>query len=521
MLVDTINEIKKDDIIVKNEIADNLKSKKINKNPSFFRRFFALFIPSALQNLAIVIIFFVNNIFLSQLSSAHADAKTAVGLANPIINFVLFIILAWSGGLSIMMGQYYGSKEHNKNQELTVFGFAASFVLYIPFMILILVIPNQLINLISGFEIGKAGKEIIEYSTMYLRIMVLSFIPFIFVEIMSTGFQTTNKSVIPLYSVIVNLVFNLVFVLVSIILTKDDPLLSIILVCVIDIIAKIFQALFLFLYIIIKKYEPINFFRKIKFEKDVIKKCLKYAAPSFFNDVLFSIFLLIQSFALLNYSNNVLQINWIENNNQAFGNIQEATTNVNVLIEFTGVIWPGMSAATAVMVGNSLGAGNIKEAKENSKKCLFWSFIISLSIILILFGASWFINDLLNHGSKPWMNKLAKYMEWALLPIILSQGIFSVIIFSIRTGGSKIIVVCDALVLGISSVIMLILTLCGVMQYMNPVVYIFILQMDQIIRMVISIFMYKYYNWAKNLTQDNNEIKVTKVEVQNSSEELI
>ncbi|MDE6472936.1 MAG: hypothetical protein K2K73_00780, partial [Ureaplasma sp.] len=217
MLIDSINEIKKDDIIVKNEIADNLKTKP-KKNKSFFRKFFGLFIPSALQNLAIVIIFFVNNIFLSQLSSAGAAAKTAVGLANPIINFILFIILAWSGGLSIMMGQYYGSKEHDKNQQLTVFGFLVSFVLYVPFMIIIWVIPNQLINLIGGSEFGdNITPELINYSSMYLKIMTLSFIPFIFVEIMSTGFQTTNKSVIPLYSVIVNLVINFIFVPVAII----------------------------------------------------------------------------------------------------------------------------------------------------------------------------------------------------------------------------------------------------------------------------------------------------------------
>ena len=478
----------------------------------FIKTFFKLFLPSAAQNFVIVLVMFLNNMYLAIFCGA--EVKTSVALADPINSFVLFVLIAWSGGVAVMMSQYYGGKEYQKNQQVLVFSFISASILMLPFLIVLAVIPMQLMEMSSGLDQLTALTDAtnLEYGAMYLRMVSWAFVPLIFNEFLSTGLQSTEKPGISLIGAIVATVISATCAPIAIYFTKDNPMLSVVLVVSIDGIGRICQLIYLLAYVAAKKYEPIFIFKRVVVSKEVWTKTIRYGYPSFLNDFLFAIFSTVQTFSIFNYSKAVYNEHIVElaANGKDFADIQNAATNVTLLMQFANVIWPGMAAATAIQIGSYLGEGRIEEAKQNSKRSLFWGFLISLTIVIFLFSVSWGVNDLLNmtegNGDTvpAWMNRIAMYMEWAILPSILSQGIFSINYYSMKSGGSKLIVFCDAGIMLFWTALMAGLTFSGTLSHVHPALYMFMIQVDQLIRMFATLFAMKYSNWAKNLTVEEN-----------------
>lgn len=474
----------------------------------FIRTFFRLFLPSSAQNLAVIFVIFINNLYLAQFCDHGAIIKTGLGLADPVITFTFIALTAWLSGVSIMLSQYFGNNQYNKDQQIICYAFVSSLVLMVPFVILLAAIPKELIHMTSGIPLDATGDKgaALNYGKTYMQLLSWTFIPLVFSEALSVSLQTTEKAGISLIGALLGTAISIIFDPVAIILTKHDPLLSVKLVAIIDGIARIVQLVFLLLYIYFKKYQPVYIFRKIVIEKEVWIKTLKYGFPSFVNDFLFGIFATLQAISILNYSNDA----------STYGNIQPATTNVTLIMQFANVIWPGMAAATSVLVGSYLGDGKIPEAKQNAKRALLWAFLVSIVICLIIFGISWGINDVLDKDIDPIkegctlsrneLTKLSMHMEWVLMPIVLSQGVFSILYYSVRCGGTKLVVLCDSGIMGVWTIIMASLTFTHKLNYINPIVYIFMIQCEQIIRMISSFLVFNFSHWARNLTASNPEV---------------
>lgn len=77
-------------------------------------------------------------------------------------------------------------------------------------------------------------------------------------------------------------------------------------------------------------------------------------------------------------------------------NSHDTFTRLSIIIQFSNVIFPGMPASCAVLVGSELGNNNIEKAKVNSICLITWGSIITLVFALILFALSWFINPILS-----------------------------------------------------------------------------------------------------------------------------
>ncbi|GAA5414620.1 MATE family efflux transporter [Ureaplasma ceti] len=485
---------------------------------SFIKTFFKLFLPSSGQALAAIFVIFINNFYLASFCKNGSIVKTGLGLADPVLSFTFIVLTAWLSGITVMMSQYFGSNEYHRTQQIVVYSFISYSILMLPLLVLLAAIPKELITMTSGIPMNTSTpdlKHAMDYGAIYMRMLVWTFIPLIFSEGLSDALQITERAGISFLGSIIGVIISIIFDPIAIILTKGDPWESIILVTVIDGLARIAQLAFLLIYIAVKKHQPVYIFKKIRIEKEVWTKTLKYGFPSFTNDFLFACFATLQTIIILRYSDNT----------DMYGNIQPATTNVTLIMQFANVIWPGMAAATSVLVGSSLGDGQIEEAKLNAKRSLLWSFIVSVTLSLLIFGISWGINQALDANVVPakvgmknldinGLNWLSMKMEWVLMPIVLSQGIFSIFYYSVRTGGTKLVVLCDSVIMGIWTIIMACLTFTGKLSFMDPVAFIFLVQCEQIIRMIASALVFKYSNWARNLTAVSKEkIGATAVDV--------
>lgn len=442
-----------------------------------------LFIPAALQAAISIAVLYVDNFSLAALLENNgADAKTGLGIANTSLTFAIMILQGWLGGTSIMMAQYFGAKNYENTRKIAFYRIWSLLVLVLPFVIIFGTIPEQIVRWTS-----PPGTEAhhVEYATIYLLWNAWTFVPFVIAIALSASLQETKRTNISFIAAVVGMLTNIILDPIVILLNKDNPEGAIKFVAISTGIARIVQCFFIFIYIFKRKNDPINFYKNLSINFSLFKIVNKNAMFVFWNDFFYAIANLLIMMSLLFFNPSY----------------HDAMTNLQLMIQFTVVIWPGMATACSVLVGAELGNGNLIKAKENSQILIAWGILVSISFSIILFIVSLWVNPILSPGKGNDVILTSMYMQWTIIPIILSQGVFSILYFTIRSGGSKLVILVDAAVMIIWSVVFASLTFTNNMSNMNPLLFLFAIESNQIVKAILSYIVYKKANWAIALTK--------------------
>ncbi len=460
----------------------------------FVKTLFRLFVPAVLQALISIVVLYVDNFSLALLIKDNVkatDAKTALGLATPVINFLVYVAISWIGGTGIMMSQYYGSGDSQMTRKITAFRNWTLLLIIMPFVILMMTIPGQLIKITSGVDLSQPDQyQTWSYARRYLFWTGITFIPYVIAENLSHGLQETKRPIVSLLAAITGMITNIILDPICIVFS-DSVELDMMLVALSTGFARIVQTLFVLIYIIVKKDEHLWFFNSWRMRFSEMKIVVKNGIAVFANESTYSLINLILMVCLLSF-------------NPANAN---AITNVILLIEITTVVWPGFGAASAVLIGSELGKGDIKQAKENAAHLMWWGVAFSITMCTLILCASFFINQLLSPGINSTDLRTAQELDWMLLPIVGSQGVFSIAYYAIKSGGSKMILLIDCGVMILWAIMMPIITFTGTARNWRPMWFLLLSESNQIVKMILAVLMYKYYNWAKVLTNDRVEIE--------------
>ena len=448
-----------------------------------------VFVPAVLQALISIIVLYIDNFALAILVPDKIEAtaaKDALGLANPVINFGIYVTIGWISGMTIMMSQFFGNKDTKMTRQTTAYRIWSVVVIITPIVAILLALPGKLIEISSGVNTGLEY----ELGKIYLWVSAWTFFPYVIAEALSFSLQETKRAGMSFLAAAIGMCTNVILDPILIIVSKDVQE-AVALVAMSTGIARIVQTIFVIVYILYKKDKWCWCFSKIDWQMkwSDLYKVTKKGFPVFINETCFGLFAMILVMCLLNFNTN----------------IHSASTNLVVMIEITNVIWPGMGTAAAVLVGSELGKGDIRQAKQNANILIAWGILFSTIMISLIFIASLFVNPILSPGASNDINVLAMHMQWVMLPIIWSQGIFSVAYYSIRSGGTRIVLLCDSGIMALWTIIMSALTFTHTLDNMDPLVFLVCLESNQIAKMFISLFVYKYYHWARNLTHDHDK----------------
>lgn len=456
---------------------------KIFGNKAFIKQLLKLFVPAALQSLIAVAVLYVDNFALATLIKDPMQAnwaKDALGLASPVINVVVMITLGWLGGTGIMISQYYGNRESEKIRNALSFRIMSTLALQIPFILLLSIIPGELITLSSNVSSGTTW----EYAKIYLFFTAFTYIPFSIAYTLSFSLQETKRPFFSFLAALGGMATNIILDPIVIIFAPsvED---AIMFVALSTGIARIVQIIIILIYIIVKKDQYLFFFKSWHIAWVDMKKIVSHSFTVLINDTVFAIANMMLIICMLSFNPK----------------IHDATTNLILILQFTTVIWPGMSSASAILIGSELGAGNTENAKKHANQLLSWGFAISFMLGTILFIVATFINPILSPSATPDMNLLSRNLQWVMAPIIISQGIFSITYYAIRSGGSRIVLFIDGAVMIAWSAMMSAITFSGAAEKWDPLLYVLLLESNQIVRMLLGLVAYKYSKWVRILTK--------------------
>ncbi|MBQ2819705.1 MAG: MATE family efflux transporter [Clostridia bacterium] len=321
---------------------------------NFYKNVFRLAIPVATQNMLSTCANLVDTAMVASLGNAEVSA---VGVSGKWMFLINIMVLGIGAGASAQISQYYGAdeKENMKRTQCTALVFCIGVALV--YLLAALLFPRQLIAVFNDEpEVIKAGVE-------YIRIAALGVIPLAIANICAVARRSVEDVKVPMYiagvSVLINTCLNYTFIYGNF----GAPALGVKGAALATTISLTFQAIAFITIGIVKKHFSIIAFKSIgDISRDFVKKFMKISLPAVFNEEIWGGGIMICAAIFARQGSD----------NYAAYTIFDSVSSI------TFIFFQGLGAASAVLIGKTVGAGKLNEAYDMAKKFMIATPILGL-----------------------------------------------------------------------------------------------------------------------------------------------
>ncbi len=387
-----------------------------------FKRALTLAVPMMIQNGITNAVGLVDNIMVGSLGT---EAFTAVSIVGQLIFVFNLAIFGGMSGPGIYGAQYFGQK----NTE----GFRGT--VRVKHWIGAGVLLAGLAALIFGGEflidlyLKGESSDIDPVLTMslaksYLSVMLWGLPPFVITQIYAGSLRETGASLKPMAAGVASVFVDIAFNYLLIYGKFGFPQLGVQGAAIATIMSRFAEMLIVVLWAFAarKKHDfLIGLYKTLLVPKDATIKIVKKSLPIFFNEFLWAggIAVLTQC-----YSRRGLDI--------------VAGMNIsNALCNMLNVVFIALGNAVGILVGQTLGAGRYKDAKEEAFR-LMW-FTGGVSVILTAIPIS--ISGIFPNCYETTV-EVRNYATWFIVITSLFfplQGFLNALYFTLRSGGKTLV----------------------------------------------------------------------------------
>ena len=330
------------------------------KNRSFFSKTLHLMLPVVLQQLITVGINFLDNLMIGGFGEIQISAAA---FGNQFYSLFQFICMGLGSGAVVMSSQFWGRKEEEPLRVTAGIALRVTTAICAAFTLFSVLFPQVIVRCFTN------DAAIIAAGTPYMRLIGTTFL---LAGLSSTATYLLRSVGNVRISFIgsaaaffINLFFNWVFIFGKL----GAPRLELVGAAVGTIIARVFEFCFVFGYFVFKD-KRIGFRLKhfLLSGKSLKKQYFKFSVPVLVSDTLLGLSLALTT-VIVGHVGETLAA---------------ATSIVASLVNLLSVLNIGMSGAAAVVIGNTIGEGDIPRAKREGNTYILLSFLIGLVLVPIL-----------------------------------------------------------------------------------------------------------------------------------------
>lgn len=398
-----------------------LKNKLIG-DKRFYRRLFGIAVPMMIQMGITNFASMLDNIMVGQIGT---EQMTGVAIANQLVFVFNLLIFGAVSGPGIFTTQYFGQRNHDGVRYSVRFKLICCSVITIIGLGVMGRFGSSLIRLYLHQE-GSSGSltATLGYGLDYLHIVMLSFIPFAIVQTYAGTLKETGETLVPmkagLISVFVNLALNYILIYGKL----GMPVLGARGAALGTVAARIVEMLIVVAWT--HKNPARNpfvsgLYRSLYIPGQLVKNMFVKGVPLLLNEGLWA-----AGMAMLMQCYSVRGLDVV------------AAMNIsNTLNNLFNVVFLSIGNSVAIIVGQLLGAGKMKEAKESAYKIIFCSFSVCIMVgamlagIAFVFPNAYETTEYIRHLATRFIIVLAVYM-----PV---NAFLHATYFTIRSGGKTII----------------------------------------------------------------------------------
>ena len=174
------------ELVVKKEIA----SKYFKLNIKILKKILILGFPTSLTTVANSLSFVLINIFVVKYGN---DVLAAYGVGNRINNIIYVLINGIGSSVAILVGHNIGARKIDKIKKILIVGIKLGFLIGIISVIFLYLNLNSVVGILTE------DKFIKYHSINYLKIMLVSVIPWVIFQILAGVFQGTGYTIFNMY----------------------------------------------------------------------------------------------------------------------------------------------------------------------------------------------------------------------------------------------------------------------------------------------------------------------------------
>lgn len=332
--------------------------RSLKNDRGFFKKVITISIPIVVQQLLNNVLSLVDTLMIGQLGESTI---AAVGLANKVFFVYSLLTFGICSGAGVLQSQFWGKKDIRSIQRVQGIALLLCFAAAAFFTIAAIAAPEAVMRIFTN------SQSAISIGASYLKIVAWSYLPtavtLVFVSTMRSCGRVKAPVVISTVAIISNVFLNYVLIFGKFGFPRLDAPGA----AIATTIARIIECAALLLIVYATKSPAAASPRALFGFKTVASLFFKTATPVIFNEFMWGLGVTIYS---LVYGR--------------MGDSATAAITVTQSIEQVAqVVFMGLASATAIILGNELGAGKLEDAKRHSGNFIFLQCIFSVLTMLV------------------------------------------------------------------------------------------------------------------------------------------
>ncbi|TBX16843.1 MATE family efflux transporter [Clostridium perfringens] len=448
----------------------------ITRDKRFYRLLFSIALPIAVQNLITFMVSMVDTLMVGALGEIQLSA---VSIANNLFFVLTILMFGIAGGSNIMISQYWGKGNVKTIHKILAIMYRVCLLITGIFIFIALFLPKYFMGIFT------TDKAVIDFGASYLRIVCIGYLFYSITNctiMMLRSVKTVSISIIVYTaSLVVNSILNWIFIFGNL----GAPELGIRGAAIATICARIteFSIVLVFMFIYERKI-GLKIEHLLKLDKEILKDYVGLCTPVLCNELLWAIGASMISVIVGRMGTEVVAANSIN----------------GVAHQFVTVFIFGMSNATAVIIGNTIGEGKKEKAKEYAYSIGIFSVVMGcISGLMILLIKPFVVNFYnVSYSTK----LIAMEIMTVTSGIIVFQSLASNFMMGVLRGGgdAKFVLINDLIFMWLVAIpggffVAFVLEL--------PVALVFlVIKCDEILKSLTSVYRVISGKWINDVTKD-------------------
>ncbi|BAB80570.1 conserved hypothetical protein [Clostridium perfringens str. 13] len=448
----------------------------ITRDKRFYRLLFSIALPIAVQNLITFMVSMVDTLMVGDLGEIQLSA---VSIANNLFFVLTILMFGLAGGSNIMISQYWGKGNVKTIHKILAIMYRVCLLITGIFIFIALFLPKYFMGIFT------TDKAVIDFGASYLRIVCIGYLFYSITNctiMMLRSVKTVSISIIVYTaSLVVNSILNWIFIFGNL----GAPELGIRGAAIATVCARIteFSIVLVFMFIYERKI-GLKIEHLLKLDKEILKDYVGLCTPVLCNELLWAIGASMISVIVGRMGTEVVAANSIN----------------GVAHQFVTVFIFGMSNATAVIIGNTIGEGKKEKAKEYAYSIGIFSVVMGcISGLMILLIKPFVVNFYnVSYSTK----LIAMEIMTVTSGIIVFQSLASNFMMGVLRGGgdAKFVLINDLIFMWLVAIpggffVAFVLEL--------PVALVFlVIKCDEILKSLTSVYRVISGKWVNDVTKD-------------------
>lgn len=443
---------------------------------TFYRNVFALVVPMALQNLINVGVTAVDVVMLGKVGE---KVLSGASLAGQIQFIMMLIFFGITSGATVLTAQYWGKKDTRTIERILGMGLTFSIVIAAVFTILAFTIPEPLMRIYSS------DPEVIAEGVKYLRIVGVSYLFIAVTQVYLNIMRSIERVVIATFVYLMSLIVNIIINALLIFGLMGFPKMGIQGAAIGTLCARITETVIVLLYAHFKNHDvKIHPRYMIHMDRLLIRDYLAYAMPVVANELMWG----------LGTSANTAVIGHLGSAAVAANSVAQVARQLATVVVF------GVSNATAIYLGKTIGERKFDYAKAYAKRFVRLSLILGILGAAVILAAAPIANA--NMALTREAQQYLTFMFFVMSYFVIGQSLNTTLVVGVfRSGGDTKF----GLFLDVSTMwgcsILFGAAAAFVFHASVPAVYI-LLMSDEIIKIPLTLKRYFSYRWIKDVTRE-------------------